>query len=138
MSTFQKGDLLIFSHETDHIASVVSEVNAKDDSIHVILFLRNDERFGNCLLNAIQEEGDDIHELLRRTNMLKEDMAGVFNDYFRKDYIIASAHNMNPNGFTRLTPEHIDLFPELHPYRELLLIILNKKPGRAPTPQLHL
>ena len=65
-------------------------------------------------------------------------MAGVFNDYFRKDYIIASAHNMNPNGFTRLTPEHIDLFPELHPYRELLLTILNKNPGRAPAPKLHL
>ena len=138
MSTFQKGDLLIFSHETDHIVSLVSEVNAKDDSIDVILFLRNDERSADCLLNAIQEEGDDIHDLLRRTNMLKEDMAGVFNDYFRKDYIIASAHNMNPNGFTRLTPEHIDLFPELHPYRELLLTILNKNPGRAPAPKLHL
>lgn len=137
MPTFQKGDLIIFSHETDHPVSLVTNVHPEDDSIDVILFLRNDGR-GQGLLNALEQESVDIHQLLRKTNMLRDDMNSVFCHYFGKGHIIASANNMNPNGFTRLTPEHIDLFPELHPYRELLLIILNKKPGRAPTPKLRL
>lgn len=137
MTTFKKGDLIIFSHETEHPVSLVTNVNPEDDSVDVILFLRNDSR-GKGLLNVLEEESVDIHQLLRKTNMLRNDMSHVFNHYFGKGHIIASAESMNPNAFTLLTSKHIDRFVNLHPYRNLLLTILNKNPGRTPSPTLRL
>lgn len=138
MTTFKKGDLVIFAHETEHPVSLVTGVDEREESVNVLLFLRNDGAYAQCLLNALEEESIDVYDFLRDTRGLKNGMPTRLKRFLEEGYIIAFANNMRANAFVHLTPQHIDSFQQLRPYKDLLLHIMNKKPGRVIAPNIHL
>ena len=138
MSSFKKGDLILFSHEEIHYVSLVTAVKGEGESMDVILFLRNDHAYEQCLLNALEKEGIDVYDFLRETHLLKTLIPTKLKQFLQKGHIIAFANSIHAKRFIHLDPQHVYQFSQLHPYKDLLLHILNKNPGRVIAPKLHL